>query len=64
MLSAYLQDKSPARGRILVLITNQLGDHQMRMYFNATDADPGMICEDENRQIRIIWCPKLQIRIM
>lgn len=43
----YLQDKSSARGQILVLIINQLGDHQMRMYFNSTDTDAGLVCEEQ-----------------
>ena len=30
-----------------MLIINQLGDHQMRMYFNATDNPGGLICEPE-----------------
>ena len=30
-----------------MLIINQMGDHQMRMYFSATDQPGGMICEDE-----------------
>lgn len=47
LLADYLQDKSSARGRILVLIINQLGDHQMRVYFDSTETDPGMICEEQ-----------------
>ena len=48
MLAEYLEDTSPARGRILVLIINQLGDHQMRMYFNSTKTDAGMMCVEES----------------
>ena len=29
-----------------MLIINQMGDHQMRMYFSATDQPGGMICEE------------------
>ena len=46
ILSKYLAHNS-TRGQILVLIINEMGDHQMRMYFNATENPGGMICEDE-----------------
>ena len=30
-----------------MLVINEMGDHQMRMYFSATDQPGGMICEEE-----------------
>lgn len=34
-------------GRILVLVMNQLGDHQMETYFERSGGDGGLLCQHE-----------------
>ena len=47
ILAQYLRDESN-KGQILVLVINELGDHQIDSYFNATgESGGGMICEGE-----------------
>lgn len=46
ILARYLQDES-GTGQILVLVINELGDHQMERYFTSTDNSGGMICEGQ-----------------
>ena len=46
LLSQYLQDTSE-RGQLLTLIINELGDHQMTLYFNSDGSTGGMACEGE-----------------
>ena len=46
ILANYLNQSDP--GRILALVINELGDHQMETYFRSTDDSyGGMICRDE-----------------
>ena len=46
ILAQYLQNESE-EGQILVLVINELGDHQMETYFHSTDDSGGMICEGQ-----------------
>ena len=44
-MAQYLADESD-QGQILVLVINEIGDHQMNAYFRPIDgAHGGMICE-------------------
>ena len=45
ILAEYLKNAS-AKGHVTVLVSNQLGDHQMETYFESTPNDGGMICDD------------------
>ena len=45
ILAEYLKNAS-TKGHVTVLISNQLGDHQMETYFESTPNDGGMICKD------------------
>ena len=46
IISRHLEHKYN-EGQVLVLMINQLGDHQMETYFNSTDNSGGMVCEGE-----------------
>ena len=46
ILSHYLRDGSDG-AKILVLIINALGDHQMQSYFRSTGSNAGLVCEGE-----------------
>ena len=52
-MARYLQDGSQ-HGQILVLIINELGDFQMRAYFNGTDSDGGMMCQTEKAMVEVV----------
>ena len=45
LLSQYLQSDSN-QAQILVLVVNELGDHQIRTYFNAVENTAGMVCDE------------------
>ena len=47
ILARYLQDEESEDAQILVLIINQLGDHQMETYFNSADNSGGILCEGD-----------------
>ena len=43
-MAQYLKDDSN-QAQILVLVMNELGDHQMEVYFNSTDNSGGLVCK-------------------
>ena len=52
ILADYLASGSD-HGQILVLVINQLGDHQMETYFQYSPGGWGMICEDETTSAKL-----------
>lgn len=52
ILADYLESESD-QGQILVLVINQLGDHQMETYFNTSGNNGGMMCENERTDAKM-----------